>query len=107
MTLDALLALAQLDRYPEAVVEAAKVVLVHDLAVALSARPLVAALLEPPERSEGACTDLLAGGRVDMASAVSRNGQLIHALTQDDTLLPAMTHVGATAIPLLLALGES
>lgn len=93
---------------PADAIEAVKVALVHDVCVGLSARELISDMVELPEVRPGSgnCTDLIAGGRVDAASAVSRNGQLIHALTQDDTLLPAMTHVGATSIPVLMALAE-
>ncbi len=101
-----LIGLAGRESYPAEALEGARVVLLHDLSVALNARPLVADLLEEPYGT-GAATDLATGGRIDLPSAVSRNGQLMHALTQDDTHLPAMTHVGATSIPLLLAVGET
>ena len=104
--LQELVELGRQPSYPAEAIEAVKVILVHDLSVALSARPLVAHLLEEAY-SDGGATDLMSGRRVDLPSAVSRNGQLVHALTQDDTHLPAMTHVGATSIPLLLALGEA
>lgn len=104
--LQSLVDLGQRVTYPAEAIEAVKVILIHDLSVALSARPLVGHLLEDPYTG-GEATDLMSGRRIDMPSAVSRNGQLVHALTQDDTHLPAMTHVGATSIPLLLALGEA
>lgn len=93
--------------YPAAALEAAKVVIVHDLAVAMSARGLVGEMLEKPERWDGSYTDLLSGLLVDLPSAITRNAQTMHALTQDDAHFGSVTHVGTTALPLLLALGEA
>ncbi len=104
--LEYLVELSEREAYPDEAIEGAKTILLHDIAIALSARPLVAHLLEDPYGETGA-TDLATGRQIDLPTAVSRNGQLMHALTQDDTHLPAMTHVGATSIPLLLALGEA
>lgn len=105
MLTEELARLAASSAAPSTAVEAARVVVVHDVAVALAARPLVGSMLAAPA-GEGPCTDLATGRTVDPASAVERNAQMVHALTQDDTLLTAMTHVGATCLPLLLALGE-
>ena len=105
-TLERLVDLGQRQSRPPEVTEATKCILVHDLAIALSARPLIGHLLTDPS-DDGEALDLATGRRVDLASAVMRNGQLVHAFTQDETLLPAMTHVGATSIPTLLALGEA
>ncbi|GAA2897979.1 MmgE/PrpD family protein [Pseudonocardia halophobica] len=104
MELDEVVGLAS-GAYPAAALEAATVILVHDLAVAASARGLVGHLFEDPLTWDGAYADLLTGRRVDQPSAITRNAQLIHALGQDDTHFGAMTHVGTTALPLLLALG--
>lgn len=106
MSLDRLTELASVDAYPDAAIEAAKVVLVHDFAVASTARELIADLLGPPSLASSGVVDLATGECVTIADAVSRNGQLIHALTQDDTLQHVMTHVGATSLPLLLALAD-
>jgi 2-methylcitrate dehydratase PrpD len=105
--LERLVGLGQLKVYPAEALEAARVVVVHDLAVAISATPVVGDLLDDLYGGASDATDIATGRRIDIPSAVSRNGQLLHALTQDDTLLPAMTHVGATTMPLLLAMGET
>src|SRR5262249_11812074 len=105
--MESLVALARVGDIPRDAREAAKVVLVHDLAVASSARPLVGDLLEEPFEAKGGVVDLATGRDIDVQSAVVRNGQLIHALTQGDTLRHAMTHVGATSIPILLARGQA
>jgi 2-methylcitrate dehydratase PrpD len=104
--LDELTTLANWDSYPQEALEAVKTILVHDLAVARSAACLLSDLLDEPQSPDGHVTDIMTGAKVSAYDAVARNGSLIHAFTQDDTLLPAMTHVGATSIPLLLALGE-
>lgn len=104
--LDQLVALSA-GPYPQQAVEAAKVIVAHNLAVALSARSLVGDLLEEPERWDDAHLDLCTGRRIDAPTAITRNAQLIHALGQDDTHFAAMTHVGATTLPLLFSLGET
>ncbi len=98
-----LVAIARAEQCAPEALEAAKVVLLHDVLVATSARSLTGELLEEPYEVGAGVTDLATGGRIDMVSAVVRNGQLVHSFTQDDTLLHAMTHVGATSIPILLA----
>lgn len=92
--------------FPAAAVEAARVMVVHDLAVGASACALMEDLLAPPVTVERGVVDFATGTRVSMFDAVGRNGQLFHALTQDDTLQHVMTHVGATSLPVLLAIGE-
>jgi 2-methylcitrate dehydratase PrpD len=105
-TIDRLVDVANQAQFPEEAIAASGIILVHDLAVAASAIPLLESLLDGPHSSDTEATDITTGKRMSISDAVTRNGQLVHAFTQDDTLLPAMTHVGATSIPVLLAIAE-
>lgn len=101
----------ELEHAPEQVVEKAKVTLLHDLGVALAghrqARPAFALAKEFGRCADGTGARLPVDGTVvTVESATLAIGALMHARTQDDTQLSALTHLGSTTLPALLALGD-
>ena len=96
---------------PAEVLEKAKVTLLHDMTVALAGyRPgePAARLAEEYARStpgEGARL-MVSGIHVTVDAAALATGALIHARTQDDSQLSAQMHLGCTALPALLAIGD-
>jgi 2-methylcitrate dehydratase PrpD len=101
----------RLDQAPAAVVEKARVTLLHDLGVALAghrlAGPAFALAAELGRCAPGTGARLpVTGDEVTVESAVPATAALLHARTQDDTQLAALTHLGCTTLPALLALGD-
>lgn len=101
----------ELDDCPDEVVEKAKVTLLHDLGVALAGHGLMVVGVGLAKEF-GACADGVGarlpvdGTAVTVEWATLAYGALIHARTQDDTQLNALTHLGCTALPALLSLSD-
>lgn len=101
----------ELEQAPEEVIEKAKVTVLHDLGVALAGHQLAAPAFALA-REFGSCADGLGarlpvdGTAVTVEWATFAAGALIHARTQDDTQLNALTHLGCTTLPAILALGD-
>lgn len=101
----------ELAQAPEAVREKAKVTLLHDLGVGLAGHKLTGPAFELAAElgncADGAGARLpVTGSRVTLEQAALATGALMHARTQDDTQLSALTHLGCTTLPALLALGD-
>lgn len=95
---------------PEAVRERGRLVVLHNLAVALAGwgPPLLPMDLARrlPVSSDGG-TLLVDGRRVSAPDAAFANACLMHIRTQDDFFSGANAHLGAVIIPAALALAES
>jgi 2-methylcitrate dehydratase PrpD len=95
---------------PESVLEKAKVTLLHDLGVALAghqgAGPAYELAAEIGRCEQDGARLPVTGTRVTVEQAALATGALMHARTQDDTQLSALTHLGCTVLPSLLALGD-
>lgn len=96
---------------PADVVEKAKVVLLHNLTVALAGHRLAELPLQLSvdywSADGGPRARVLAGGdRLDLRSAAFANGLLMTVRAQDDVYLPALAHIGTVVIPSLLAIAE-
>ncbi|WP_051580091.1 MmgE/PrpD family protein [Pseudonocardia acaciae] len=96
---------------PPDVREKAKVTLLHDLGVGLAGHRLAetafALAKDVGAAPNGGGARLPVDGTsvtVDMAALAT--GAMVHARTQDDTQLAISTHLGATTLPALLALGD-
>lgn len=98
-------------RVPEAIFERAKVIVLHDLGVALAGHRLVDAAFSVARSSgetrpgQGARL-LVDGTHVGVGAAAFANAALVHARTQDDTQAAALTHLGCTTLPAILALAD-
>ncbi|MBI3104020.1 MAG: MmgE/PrpD family protein [Candidatus Rokubacteria bacterium] len=94
---------------PPAVLERARLVVLHDLAVALAgwgpALPPMDLARRLPETAAGA-TLLVDGRRVPAPDAAFANACLMHIRTQDDFYSGANAHLGAVIIPAALAASE-
>lgn len=101
----------KLEDCPDEVVEKAKVTLLHDLGVALAGHQLAATGFGLA-KEYGACANGVGarlpvdGTAVTVEWATLAYGALIHARTQDDTQLNALTHLGCTTLPALLSLSD-
>lgn len=100
----------ELKSAPDEVVEKAKVTLTHDLGVALAGYRLSGPAYELAgdigRCAEGGARLPVTGTRVTLEQAALATGALMHARTQDDTQMTALTHLGCTVLPALLALGD-
>jgi len=96
---------------PPDVREKAKVALTHNLGVALAAGSMADgafAYAKALEQYGGSGSRLFITGRpATPFTAAYVNAALIHARAQDDVYFPGLTHVGATVIPAILAVGEA
>ncbi len=96
---------------PGAIVEKARVILLHNLAMALAAGKagrLAGEYLRLAAVSDPAgATALSTGCRVALQDAVLANGVLFHARAQDDVQHGAGSHLGAIVLPAALAVAES
>jgi 2-methylcitrate dehydratase PrpD len=109
-TIGAFIADTAFDAIPDAVIERAKVSLVHNLAVALAGRAREhvahdAALRFWPVPAEA--TLLKSGRRVSVEAAAFANAALMHARSQDDTHADSTSHPGSPVMAAALALGEA
>lgn len=86
-----------------------KATLLHNLGMIRAGADLagVAIARAVPLSGRGAASLLHDGRTVIKEHAVIANAAMLHARTQDDTHLPAITHLAATALPALLATAES
>jgi 2-methylcitrate dehydratase PrpD len=92
---------------PEPVREKARVTLLHNLGVALAAGAGARVPCAYAENTPRGSARLLISGRPASAEAAAFvNAAILHARAQDDVYYPGLTHVGASIIPALLALGE-
>jgi 2-methylcitrate dehydratase PrpD len=94
---------------PESVLERGRLVILHNLAVALAGwgppLPGLDLVRRAPEDPDGA-TLLVDGRRVAPLDAAFANGCLMHIRTQDDFYSGANAHLGAVIIPAVLAAAE-
>jgi 2-methylcitrate dehydratase PrpD len=100
----------KLEHAPDEVAEKARVTVLHDVGVAMAGHRLAGPAYEVAKEF-GACADggtrlLVDGTLVTVDQAALATGALMHARTQDDTQLSALTHLGCTTLPALLALGD-
>jgi 2-methylcitrate dehydratase PrpD len=96
------------DTLPADVREKLRVTLLHNLAVALADDVVTAVPLRYADAlGPGTGARLLRSG-VEVApdTAAFVNATMVHARAQDDVYFPGLTHVGATLVPAVLALGE-
>lgn len=96
---------------PHEVVEKAKVSVLHNLGVAMAAGGMAdqaVAFGRAMSAFEGGTGARLlgTGEPVSVTTAAYVNAAMIHARAQDDVFFPGLTHVGATVIPAVLAVGE-
>lgn len=101
----------EFDDLPAEVVEKAKVSVLHNLGVALAAGSMAdeaVAFGHAMSTYDGGIGArlLVTGERVSVTTAAYVNAAMIHARAQDDVFFPGLTHVGATVIPSVLAVGE-
>jgi 2-methylcitrate dehydratase PrpD len=100
----------RLQDVPADVVDRAKVTLLHNLTVALAgyrADEPALRLARSGQADDTGARVLVDGARVSLDAAVVPNAAIIHARTQDDAQFSAQTHLGATTLPALLALGDA
>lgn len=101
----------ELEHAPDDVIEKAKVTLLHDLGVAMAGYQLAAPAFDLAKEF-GACVDgggarlPVDGTPVTVEWSTLAIGALIHARTQDDTQLSALTHLGCTTLPAILSIGD-
>jgi 2-methylcitrate dehydratase PrpD len=98
-----------IDALPADVVEKIRVTLLHNLAVALADDVVTGASFRYADAvGQGSGARLFRTGKaVAPDTAAFVNATAIHARAQDDVYFPGLTHVGATLVPAVLALGES
>jgi len=108
-TLAEFVASVSLDAVPAEVVAKLKTTLLHNLGMVRAGATISGPALAVTEPCDGAqAASLLHDGqRVHRDRAVIANAAMLHARTQDDTHLPAITHLAATCIPSLIATAES
>ncbi len=95
---------------PAAVIERAKVSLIHNLCVALAGRdrePVAATAAARFWALPAEATLLQGGARVSAEGAAFANAALMHARSQDDTHAASTSHPGAPVMATALALGEA
>jgi 2-methylcitrate dehydratase PrpD len=95
---------------PDAVVQRAKVSLVHNLAVALAGRErerVAHAMARRFWALPAEATMLFDGRKVNLDAAAFANGALMHARSQDDTHAGSTSHPGAPTMAAALAMGEA
>lgn len=97
-----------IDTLPADVVEKVRVTLLHNLAVALADDVVTAVPFRYADAvGAGDGARLFRTGKaVSPDTAAFVNATMIHARAQDDVYFPGLTHVGATLVPAVLALGE-
>jgi 2-methylcitrate dehydratase PrpD len=97
-----------LESAPPAVVEKLKTTLLHSLGMVRAGSGIAAAGLALADAYDGPrSASLLHDGRkAHRDRAVLANAAMMHARTQDDTHLPAITHLAATCLPALIAVAE-
>ena len=94
---------------PEAIVPKLKSTLLHNLGMLRAgARIADPGLALASDSDSGALATLLHdGSKTHRDRAVIANAAMMHARTQDDTHLPAITHLAATCLSPLIAIAES
>jgi 2-methylcitrate dehydratase PrpD len=94
---------------PDAVREKLKITLLHNLAMVRAGSALAGPALQLAKDHDGpgAASLLHDGRKVTLERAVLANAAMLHARTQDDTHLPAITHLAATCLPALVAVAET
>ena len=108
--LGAFAAATGLEAVPAAVVERAKVSLLHDFAMAMAGRSRETVAHVVAKRcwpSPAEATLLHDGMRVSLEGAAFANAALMHARSQDDTHAGSTSHPGTAVIPAALALAEA
>lgn len=98
------------ERIPSEIIERAKVSLLHNVGVGLAGHSLVGAAFATARDLAPAAPDSgfplpVDGTWVSPEAASQAIATLFHARSQDDTQLAALTHMGATILPGILALG--
>lgn len=101
----------RLPQVPSEVVDKAKVILLHDLTVALAGWKPGEAAAGIARRSAASVPGeggrlLVTGEVVTLPAAALATGAMMHARAQDDSQISAQMHLGCTALPALLALGD-
>lgn len=93
---------------PEAILSKLKTTLLHNLGMLRAGSAIAQPGLTLAARYDGheAATVLHDGRRAHRDRAVLANAAMIHARTQDDTHLPAITHLAATCLAPLIATAE-
>lgn len=101
-------AATSLDSVPDQVVAKLKATLLHNLGMLRAGAALSKPALSYAYSYEGpGCATLLHdGSHSTRERAVVANAAMLHARTQDDTHLPAITHFAATCLPPILAVAE-
>lgn len=94
---------------PEAVQAKLKTTLLHNLGMLRAGSGLAdpALALADPYNGPDAASVLSDGRKTHPDSAILANAAMMHARTQDDTHLPAITHLAATCLPPLIATAEA
>jgi len=98
-----------LESAPSTVVEKLKTTLLHNLGMlrAGSCAATAGLALSNSYDGPGSASLLHDGRKTHRDRAVLANAAMLHARTQDDTHLPAITHLAATCLPALIAVAES
>lgn len=93
---------------PPAVLQKLKTTLLHNLVMLRAGSALAGPGLRVARDLEGPGSSSLLhdGRRVHRDHAVLANAAMLHARTQDDTHLPAITHLAATCLPPIMAVAE-
>jgi len=97
------------EEIPQQVVEKAKTCLLHNIGVSLAGLEHSKIPVEAAKAFSGGggpCTVLVDGAKLGMAGAAFANAAIIHARAQEDVHTGALTHVGPTITPALLAVAE-
>ncbi len=108
-TLGRLVADTPADAIPAAIVERAKISLVHNLVVGLAGRSRVGAAHITAQRLWGVpaeATLLYDGARVSVEGAAFANAALLNARSQDDTHPASTSHPGSPTMAAALACAE-
>ena len=93
---------------PEQVVEKMRLILLHNIGVALAGRPTnaVAKAVTLSAGTVGPASLLTEKSRAQPGDAAFFNSVLIHGRAQDDVYMKASSHLGCTVLPAALAVAE-
>jgi 2-methylcitrate dehydratase PrpD len=99
---------ATLESAPPTVVQKLKTTLLHSLGMLRAGSGIAPAglALAGAYDGPGSASLLHNGQKAHRDRAVLANAAMLHARTQDDTHLPAITHLAATCLPALIAVAE-
>ncbi|WP_181778980.1 MmgE/PrpD family protein [Pseudonocardia pini] len=96
----------RLEDVPDAVVERTKLILLHNMGVAVAGYRSDEPALMLARETAGPARLFVDGSAAAIDAAVLANAAMMHARTQDDSQLAAQTHIGCTTLPALLALAD-